>query len=155
MEFELRLALVQFQPGYTSIIHLTTKNNCCSYGERIPAVYFWSSASAATKNRLHICSAVSGNGNYCSDSKKTVRRGHWTKVSITQRRDGARFKYTVKVGNDVIRSVYNTQPREFYNVKVYSADPWSTNANAYIKNLVIDPNEGMSPINAYYLSMDH
>ena len=92
---------------------------CCGYGDRIPAVWFWASDSRATKNRLHVCSAVNGKGNYCFNSGVVVPKGQWTTVEITQKLEGSHYRYTVKIGNNQIGSVINTQPREFTNVRVY------------------------------------
>ena len=53
---------LQFQSGWTNIIHLTQDGNCCKAGQRIPAVFFYSAASTATKNKLLLCSAVGNTG---------------------------------------------------------------------------------------------
>ena len=129
----------RFQGGWTNILHLTTGANCCGYGDRIPAVWFHGSHTSATKNRLHICSAVNGKGNYCVDSGATVARGCWTTIEITQLPEGVYYRYTVKVAGTVLRSVINKQPREFVNVRVMSADAWHNAAQGSIRNLVIHP----------------
>ena len=128
-----------FQKDWTNIIHLTTGGNCCKYGQRIPGVWFHSSNSGATKNRLYICSAVNGNGDYCLSSGVIVPRGQWTSVLITQQPEGSRYRYIVKVGNAQLGSVINTQPREFSNVKVYASDNWYNTAQGSLRNLIIIP----------------
>ena len=129
----------QFQDGWTNVIHLTTGGNCCGYGDRVPAVWFHGSPPSATKNRLHICSAVNGKGNYCYNSGATVARGQWTTMEISQRPEGSSYRYTVTVGGDILGSVINAQPRTFFNVKVFSADNWYNAAQGSIRNLVINP----------------
>ena len=132
-----------FQSGWTNIIHLTsTGGNCCKYGDRVPGVWFWSSSTNAQKNRFHICSAVNGNGNFCYNSAVSVPRGQWTTVEITQRPEGAYYRYEVRVGNVLIGSVINKQAKVFTNVKAYASDNWYNAAQGMIRNLVIDANAG-------------
>ena len=47
-------------PGWSNILHATVDNNRGKYGGRTPGIWFHSNS-----NKLHICSAVSGNRNYC------------------------------------------------------------------------------------------
>ena len=130
----------RFQSGWTNIIHLTaTGDNCCKYGARLPGVWFFSSSTSATKNRLHICSAVSGNGNYCFNSGIIVPRGQWTRIEVNQHREGVAYKYVVKVNDAIIGSVINTKPRQFSNVKVFGGDNWYNPAQGSMRNLVINP----------------
>ena len=128
-----------FQSGWTNIIHLTTGGNCCNYGYRIPGVWFHGASSRSTKNRLHVCSAVNGKGNFCWNSGVTIPRGKWTTVFITQQPEGNSYRYTVKVGNVQIGTVINSQAREFSNVKVFASDNWYNAAQGSIRNLVITP----------------
>ena len=46
-------------------------------------------------------------------------------------------KVTVTFNGIVIYQGANTQPQNFENVKVYSGNPWNTQAPAQIKNLVL------------------
>ena len=133
----------QFQPGWTNIIHLTSTNeNCCNYGDRIPAVWFHSSSSSATANGLHVCSAVNSEGNFCFNSPDNAKvpRGQWTTVEITQVEEGDSYRYTVKVRGVNIGSIINEEAREFTNVKVFNADNLYNAAEGSIRNLVIYPN---------------
>ena len=128
-----------FQGGWTNLIHLTTGANCCGAGARIPGVWFHGSNSKATKNRLHICSYVRGNGNYCWNSGVIVPRGQWTRIVISQQFSGGKYIYTVTIGNKRLGSVINTTPREFANVRVFASDNWYNAAQGSIRNLVIVP----------------
>ena len=131
----------QFQSGWTNIIHLTAfGKNMDQYGDRIPAVFLQSSSTTATKNKLHIYSAVNGDKNHAVSSDAVVAVGEWTTIEISQHRDGDSYIYTVKVKGVELESVINTQPREFTNVKVYGADPWQPAAQGSMRNLVIEPN---------------
>jgi len=134
-----------FQPGWTSILHMTAHgNNIAKYGDRVPAVWFWSSNPSATVNRLHICSAINGNRNYCYNTPVNIPKGKWTEVEISQVEalEGV-YRYEVKVNNVVIGSVANKQAQEFENVKVFTADPWHNNMQGQIRQLSIVPDAGV------------
>ena len=122
--------------GWSNILHMTANdNNCCNYGDRNPAVFVHGSST-----KLHICSSVSNNGNHCVNPPTALPINTWTAVEITQRPEGNSFRYQVKVGGKVYGNLINTLPKEFTNVKVYSADNWYIEAKAVIRNLVINPN---------------
>jgi len=130
----------RFQGGWTNIIHLTaTGNNCCHNGGRIPAVWFYSTSATATKNRLLICSAVNGNGNFCFTSGVNVPRGQWATIEINQRLEGNSYTYIVKVNGAVLGSVINKKAQQFSNVKVFGADNWHNAAQGSMRNLIINP----------------
>ena len=129
-----------FQKGWTNVIHLTTGGNRGKHGERIPSVWFFSSSSTATENKVRICSSVNNDVNYCLDSGVFIPRGKWTSFSITQVREGTSYRYTVNVGGVQLGSVINKEPREFSNVKVYASDDWFETAQGSISNLIIIPN---------------
>ena len=132
----------QFQPGWTNIIHLTsTGENCCNYGDRIPAVWVRSRSSGATTNKLEVSSAINNNGNFFfSPRPATVPLGQWTTVEITQLKEGNSYRYSVKVGGRRITTAINRKAREFTNVIVFGADDWSRAAKGSMRNLVINPN---------------
>ena len=109
-----------FQRGYTNILHLTaTGDDCCYSGDRVPGVWFHGTWKGAEKNRIRVCSAVNGIGNYCLNSGDLVQRDQWTTVEISQRPDGQFYIYHVKVGGIYLGAVWNRQPRFFYDVKVF------------------------------------
>ena len=138
---KFQLYPIRFQSGWTNILHLTTSGaNINNYGDRVPGVWFWSASSRDTKNRLHICSAVNNNRNYCFNSAKIVPRGQWSAVEISQRREGNLLKYQVKVRGVVIGTVTNTAARAFSNVKVYAGDNFYNAAPGYIRALTVVPN---------------
>ena len=127
----------RFESDWTNIIHLTTDHNVGEYGERIPGVWFHDGSSAtATENKLHICSAVNGEGSFCVNSSP-VPRGQWTTVEISQQKEGSSYKYTIKINGATLKAITNKQPKEFSKVKVYGADPWYNAAQGVIRNLIV------------------
>ena len=62
----------------------------------------------------------------------------FTKIRITQHRESSgSFRYRIFIDGLVRRSVLNTRPRTFYNVKCFLGDPWYRPARAFVKNLKI------------------
>ena len=117
---------------WRNIIHFTADKNNEKYGDRIPAVWF-----VGHTTRLHICSAVNDNKNYCINTKEGVPFHEYTKVEISQEQqsDGS-FLYQIRVGGNQIHSIINKQPRYFPNVKVYRSNPWDNAADAEVRNIM-------------------
>ena len=135
MKFDFKPTI--FQSGWTNIFHATTGGHCCNLGQRIPAVWFHKKGSAAaTNNTIQVCSAVNDVPLYCVFSNP-LSRGQWATVEISQQKEGSSYKYQVKVNGATIKSVVNKKPREFLNVKIYSASPWVNAAPGVIRNLVV------------------
>ena len=119
-----------------SIVHLTANDkNCCDAGDRIPGVFM-------IRNRIQllVCSDKDGKGNRCIKSGK-LTKGKYTSVLIQQRKTKkGRWVMTVtingKVNKNRIVFKKDQEPKEYTNVKMYSADKWYPEANAFVKNLI-------------------
>ena len=130
----------RFQSGWSSVIHFTAHGgNGETYGDRNPAVWFWSASPKDTVNKLHICSSINNNRNYIYNTPKNIRRGVWTDVEISQRLDGSAYRYTVKVNGAVLGTVINKVAKEFSNVKVFTGDNFYNNQPGYIRALTVTP----------------
>ena len=120
--------------GWSNILHLTADNNVATYGDRVPSLWFHSGTT-----KLHICSAINGNKNYCINPVSALALNAWTQIEITQYRNyNGDYEYQVKVGNGFTWSVVNTDPQEFTDVTVFTSDPWHPPAAAVIRKLHID-----------------
>ena len=107
-------------------------------GGRVPGVWFWSASSpTAKRNRFHICASVNGVGNFCYNSAVTIPLDQWTSVEISQRPEGASYRYEVKINGKRLGSSINNKARTWPNVKVYVADKWYPAAPGSMRNLVI------------------
>ena len=137
--FEFKPTHPQLQTSYTNIIHLTIGGDFAQYGDRIPGVWVENTSSDAAKIDLIIASAVNGDENYFLRSRNMVTIEEWSTFEITQLREDDLHRYTVKVNGVVLKSMINTQTKEFMNVKVYGADPWYEAVPGSIRNLVIEP----------------
>jgi len=118
--------------GWSNIIHATAHNrNMHKYGDRIPGVWFLSNT-----NRMHICSAVNGNKNYCFNTRQNLPKNKFSTVVIRQiqRKDG-KFVYQIFLNSKLLHQKINRATRSFKNVKLYAADPWYNPARAIVKQL--------------------
>ena len=115
-KFRISIKPTAFVKGWTSVIHATTGGNAGKLGYRIPGIFF-------NYNRLHICGSVSGNSNYCVNSKP-VAVNKWTNVEIVNSKVGKTYWYAVWVNGRRLVRVKNTRPAVYKNVKVYATDPW-------------------------------
>merc|ERR1719347_2470292 len=98
-------------------VHFTTGNDCCSSGDRVPALWFNEDGT------LHISITVNGKI-IAYNTMDPVQLNTWTKIEISQALEGRDYMYRVAVNGWQIRPYNNTEPREFTNVHVYAADPW-------------------------------
>ena len=130
----------RFQSGWSSVIHFTAHGgNGETYGDRNPAVWFWSASPKDTVNKLHICSSINNNRNYIYNTPKNIPLNKWTDVEISQRLDGSAYRYTVKVNGAVLGTVINKVAKEFSNVKVFTGDNFYNNQPGYIRALTVTP----------------
>ena len=75
----------RFQSGWTNIIHLTaTGSNCCAIGDRIPAVWFGRESATASKNGLHVCSAVNDEGKQEGSVERHTTNNHKYRKMMTR-----------------------------------------------------------------------
>ena len=114
------------EAGWGSIVHFTTINNCCEFGSRSPAIWFWPGTTV-----LHVRIGDSTDGNWGLNTDAALPLNVLTKVTL----ECIGKSVTLTVGANVYRA---TQPTYRYagNVLVYAGDPWHAPAKAVIKNLV-------------------
>ena len=129
----------RYQKEWGNIIHLSAHGgDFAKYGDRTPGVWFHPSSTSAKTNRLHICSAISGNRNYCFNSKSFPLK-RWLSIKIAQVYSSGKYVYKIYINGGLVHSKVNTKPSDWSNVKVYSGDPWYESQKGYIRNLVVHP----------------
>ena len=117
--------------GWSNILHATIGKNIARYGDRTPGIWFHSAST-----RLHICSAVNGNKNYCYNSP-SLHRYKFTTITIQQvqkRSYGNHYFYQIYINGKKVVDVLNSRAQIFRNVKYYAGDPWYHAAKANIRN---------------------
>ena len=100
----------------TNVFHFTAGDrNHGKYGDRIPA--FW-----VCRGFFHICSAISGNVNYCKNFNFVL--GKHYQVTIKQQILIGNYWYEIVINGVSILKIENKQAKRFSSVKLYASDPW-------------------------------
>ena len=101
---------------WANIIHVSaTGNNCCNYGDRIPAIWFY-----ANTYRLHIRDGHAANGNAGCDPEEQLPLNEVTNVRMVMTATTVEVLY-----NGVSKCSQAGRDRtNFDNIQVYAADPW-------------------------------
>merc|ERR1739844_639466 len=107
---------------YVSVLHFTM-------GNRIPAVWVMPS------KQIHVTSAISGNAN--SLENYAIETGKWNKIEINQKLVDGKYMFEVLLNGESKRSVENTTPDKYENIKVFAGDDWYPAAEGKIRNLKI------------------
>ena len=132
MDYDIGFTIVPDEAtvdGWANIIHVTASgDNCCEYGDRIPAIWFY-----ANTHRLHIrdgSAGQDGNGNDGCDPEEELVAGVPTNVKLEIRATSFNvyFNDVVKCSGD--RGARLTQS----TAQVFASDPWHTAALATISN---------------------
>ena len=121
--------------GWSNILHATIGGNDAKYGDRIPGIWFHSGST-----KLHICSAVNGNKNYCYNTPYQLGRYKFTTITIRQVQKenyGNHYFYQIIINGKKVVDVMNRETKVFRNVKYYVSDPWHDAARANIQNLKV------------------
>jgi hypothetical protein len=115
--------------GWTNIIHFTqTGKNCCDEGDRMPAVWFYSSTT-----KLHIRSGRQGGGNDGCDPTDQLPIGQATKVDI--RVEGGKMQVFFS-GNKVCETnTYSSPTSPSGTMVAWAGDPWHPASDATLAHL--------------------
>ena len=120
--------------GWSNLIHAeAVTGDCCTIGQRIPAVWFNSDHGT----QLTVDSAVNSNGQR-NVRTLSISKDIWSTVEIKQQRDNAKYFYSVTVDETEIISEENLYPLEFYNVTIFASDNYSKPSGASIRNLIYE-----------------
>ena len=121
--------------GWSNILHATIGGNIRNYGDRTPGIWFHSKST-----KLHICSAVNGNINYCYNSPFSLHLFKYTTITIRQVQKsnyGNHYFYQIIVNGKKVVDVLNRVTKVFKNVKYYASDPWYHASRANIRHFRI------------------
>lgn len=126
----LKIKPIQKIPAWGSIVHLTTGGDVAKLGYRTPAVFFH-----ANTFKLHICSSINGNRNYCWNSPFQLPHNKYSRIAIGQQVVNGHLLYRILYNGKQVFSVRVNKPYTFKKVIAYGADPWYAPAKAVIKDL--------------------
>ena len=114
--------------GWSNILHLTARGDCCSYGDRIPAIWFFSYS-----RRLYLIDGHSRHGNDECPIRTQLRFNQTTVVLIEMRPSVV----DVYFNGTKMCTEFRSDRRVFRAVQVYASDPWYVSAKAAVGNLAI------------------
>ena len=115
--------------GWRNIIHVTaTGGNCCSYGDRAPAIWFYSNT-----RRFHMIDGHAKVGNDECPIRQQLADKKTTHVQIEMQRSFVNVYWNGKKMCREKRSDRKNWPK----AKVYASDPWYNPALATIANFAI------------------
>jgi hypothetical protein len=123
--------------GWGSLFHFSSNgNNCCSLGERSPAIWFIPGGLG-----LHVRIGDNTDGNWGFDNMAGCQVGK--KSHITLECKGKTVRLTID------KNVYNmTQPSFRYSgpITVFASDPWHDIPNATVDNVCLQPLGNSTPV---------
>ena len=135
VSFSIRMTTLSTSEKHCSLIHLTQNGNDHTYGDRNPAVFLEGTPSVL---KTLFTSSVGGNKNHYYLSSQIPKINEITHFEIHQRYvSGGKYRYFIKINGQEIYSTMNDDARQFYNVKVYSSDPWYIACPGFIKNFSV------------------
>jgi hypothetical protein len=116
--------------GWSNIIHISaTGGNCCNYGDRVPAVWFY-----ANTRRMHVRDGSAGNGNNGCDPEEQLPAGERSTVQI-QLQPGA---LAVLINGEAKCEGDRNDGRTIHeNARVFASDPWHAATLATINNFYV------------------
>ena len=116
------------EKGWSSVLHATIGKNHGRHGDRTPGVWFLSGTT-----RMHICSTVNGNANYCYNTAVLPLNIQST-VSVQQIQSPKNHQYyfQIYINGKKVHEILNESPQIFNNVKYYASNPWYNPAKAVL-----------------------
>jgi len=118
--------------GWSNIIHVTaTGGNCCNYGDRVPAVWFY-----ANTRRMHVRDGSADNGNNGCDPEVQLPAEEYSKIQLQLTSD----KLRVLINGDVGCEGDRTDGRTVHeNARIFASDPWHAATLAVVDDVYILP----------------
>ena len=102
----------------------------------IPAIFIYGNWPGIPDG-LSVRSSVNDKPNYaCQFDLLPVNA--WTKLEVGQREDTGQYTFYFSVNGREVRSVINSQPREFHGVRVYASNPSDPAQPGSIRNLTVE-----------------
>ncbi|XP_065662129.1 uncharacterized protein LOC136084866 isoform X2 [Hydra vulgaris] len=119
----------KFVPYYHSVIHFTIGSDNANYGDRTLGIWFHENGNGT----LLVAAPI--NGYYFNTDP--LKLNLWTNIEVSQFLKSTYYLYTIRINEDVVFSVINSQAQTFRNVKVYASNPWNEAQDGFIKNFFI------------------
>uniref|UniRef100_A0A7S3YHN4 DUF5648 domain-containing protein n=1 Tax=Lotharella globosa TaxID=91324 RepID=A0A7S3YHN4_9EUKA len=132
-EFSIQVKIVQKAAYWRNIIHFTTGGNCCSNGQRVPALWLYSEST-----RLHARTGTSADGNEGCDPVAEIAMNRFVTIMIRVSDNG--WIEVFFDNNSVCQRKMNGVPYPSgRTLEVWGADPWHVPAIGQIRSLNFKP----------------
>nr|XP_047124547.1 SCO-spondin isoform X2 [Hydra vulgaris] len=132
--FDLKITSYVF--GIQNVLHLTT-NGSNKHGDNYPFVDFYSYAMGKYGNGVLVFNFAINNSSKQYYSLTPIPLAQWVAVKLSQRFFNGTYKYTVYMNQSTEYTTIVTQPIRFFNVLVYTSDPFLAAQPGFIRNLNI------------------
>merc|ERR1712142_1075247 len=142
IQFELYLYSYPTNP-LSSVLHFTTSGNLNSYGDRNPAVWVTGKGGRHDNGakdlfkKIIVSASLSGDVSQQVYTENTYPLKTWIPIKISQKLNGDKFLFTVKINDIPVISTTNNLPAEYTDVKVYGGNPWYPAPDGKIRNLFV------------------
>ena len=114
--------------GWSNVLHATIGRDVGRHGDRTPGIWFLPGTT-----RMHICSTVNGNTNYCHNTVPLPKdKQNKIIVQQVQNPNNYQYYYQIFINGKKVHEILNQQTQIFNNVKYYASDPWYYPAKATI-----------------------
>ena len=120
--------------GLMSILYLTLGGNAVKHGDMTPAIYY-------QKGSIWLGFSRGENFKSVHDviDKEQIPINIWTSIKVSQELTyGGTYFIKLNVGCREVFLLENNKPRHFYNVNIYTSDPWHATQPGYIRRIVVE-----------------
>ena len=97
-------------------MHFTRGEDNSKYGDRVPKVSF-------SQQKFIVASSINGNSNHLLESEPLESDKTYDLVIEQSMKEDGKIYHEIKVNDEVIHSVENTDAQEYDNVYVYVGSP--------------------------------
>ena len=118
--------------GSAQVLQMTIGGTGGNIGDRTPALWMHKTRG------VYIVTTLSGKAAVGKYIKKKPSIDEWTKVQISQVKEGYKYMFSLVIKGETLWSVENTQPKEFSNVKVFASSNWHVAQAGSIRGLKIE-----------------
>ena len=116
--------------GWSNIIHFTINGDVGLIGDRTPAVF-----TRPGSPLIHFVSAINATNKHEVNAHEGFQQNRVYKIEVHQRYiSNGNYRYFIKIDGEEIHSAINSNAKQFYNVKVYAANPWYNASKGLISN---------------------
>ena len=127
------------QKGLKSILHMVTGEKLGKFGKHIPSVWIHRSKGVVVSTALGMKPIFTKR---FRSNVPALR--NWTEIEVSQRLQGEDYIYAINIGGNQVFSSKNSRPRDFYDVRVFTASPSSSALAGSIRHLKIEIKEKTS-----------